>query len=438
MLHGQTDSSYKGIKWIEGLTWAQLLERAKAEDKYIFVDAYATWCGPCKQMDRNVYTDEKVSFEVNQKFISVKVQMDTSVSDNENVKRWYGDANAIKKKYPITGFPTFLFLSPDGHLVHSALGYKNVNEFINLANYASDPKKQFYTLIEDYKAGKKNYTRIPYMIVAAKEIGEIEWEKILARDYIENVLYKKKQHELFNKENVYMIGEHLQSSNEKGFKFLYRNQQKINSLLGKKTYAQSRIEKVIYTEEITPRLNLSNTSNVDPDWDLIRANITQKYGGEFSNRIVLSGQLNWYNYKKNWLALAKYNIEKIEKYGLDTAGIAKTFTNNMIWKVYFMHCNDIEQLKKAAKWMQVIVTADPYDAGNIDTYANLLYKSGYVSEAIKWEEIATKLWPDNKELQMAIGNMKNGEPTYVKQGAVWNEETLQKLVKRMTPNKSIN
>jgi thiol:disulfide interchange protein len=50
----QPKDSSKGIRFEHGLSWAQVKEKAKAENKYIFMDCYATWCGPCKAMDKNV------------------------------------------------------------------------------------------------------------------------------------------------------------------------------------------------------------------------------------------------------------------------------------------------------------------------------------------------------------------------------------------------
>ena len=45
----------QGIDFFHG-TWEEALEKATAEEKPIFVDAYAVWCGPCKRMAREVFT----------------------------------------------------------------------------------------------------------------------------------------------------------------------------------------------------------------------------------------------------------------------------------------------------------------------------------------------------------------------------------------------
>src|SRR5687768_11107058 len=89
VIHGQEE---KGIKWTTGISWQQVKEKAKQENKYIFIDAFTTWCGPCKMMDKNVYANDTVGDYFNQHFISVKAQMDKSKNDNEQVQSWYNDA----------------------------------------------------------------------------------------------------------------------------------------------------------------------------------------------------------------------------------------------------------------------------------------------------------------------------------------------------------
>ena len=75
-----------GIQFQTGLSWQEILTKAKVEHKPIFVDGYATWCEPCKEMDRNVYTSDKVAAFFNAHFISIKVQMDKTPRDSDEVK----------------------------------------------------------------------------------------------------------------------------------------------------------------------------------------------------------------------------------------------------------------------------------------------------------------------------------------------------------------
>ena len=94
--YSQTDTT-TGVHFDHRLSWQEVLEKAQKENKYIFVDCYATWCGPCKWMDKNVYQVDSVGTIVNESFISVRIQMDTSGQDNDKIKEWYPIARDFEK-----------------------------------------------------------------------------------------------------------------------------------------------------------------------------------------------------------------------------------------------------------------------------------------------------------------------------------------------------
>lgn len=166
----QTDANH-GIQWTSGLTWEQVKQKAKQEDKFIFLDCFATWCSPCHQMDKDVYPDEEVGKAVNDKFISVKVQIDKTAYDNDMVKKWYNDAARIEKNYTITAFPTFLFFSPDGKPLHRAIGYREPAQFISLTVDALNPQKQYYALLNNYKTGTIDTSELKGLARALRSLG---------------------------------------------------------------------------------------------------------------------------------------------------------------------------------------------------------------------------------------------------------------------------
>lgn len=171
LLFAQTSSPGKGIKWVQGLSWRLIMEKAKAERKYIFLDCFATWCGPCHAMDKDVYPDEKVGEAINERFIAVKVQMDKTAYDNDTIKIWYRDASAIEKNYAINAFPTFLFFSPDGQPLHRAVGYRKPTEFVTLVADALNPEKQYYALLKNYKPGKLDTSELKGLARALRNSG---------------------------------------------------------------------------------------------------------------------------------------------------------------------------------------------------------------------------------------------------------------------------
>ncbi|MEO8117131.1 MAG: thioredoxin family protein, partial [Bacteroidota bacterium] len=137
----------EGIQFSEGMTWSQVKAKAKAENKYIFMDCFTTWCGPCKYMSANVFPMKSVGDVINKNFVAVAVQLDTTDKDNDFVKSWYQDGHDIAKDYKIRAYPTYLYFSPDGKLVHRAVGSSTDDVFITKAENALDPAKQYYTLL---------------------------------------------------------------------------------------------------------------------------------------------------------------------------------------------------------------------------------------------------------------------------------------------------
>jgi thioredoxin 1 len=115
----ETETS-KGIEFFDG-TWAEALKLAKAENKPVFVDISTEWCSYCKKMKRNVYTSPQVVEYYNANFINVSIDAEK------------GEGIAIAKKYGARGYPTFVFIHPDGTTLLQTRGYHKPDEFLELA-----------------------------------------------------------------------------------------------------------------------------------------------------------------------------------------------------------------------------------------------------------------------------------------------------------------
>src|SRR5688500_7007105 len=160
LIHAQNGD--RGIQWTTDLSWQQVKEKAKLENKYIFIDAYATWCGPCKMMDRYVYPNDTVGNFFNAHFIAVKVQMDRTDKDDKIIQDWYNDANGIKTEYTVDAYPTLIFLSPEAKILKKEEGYRSVQQLVILAKESLTPGiayddlyKEYKALVNEYKQGVK-------------------------------------------------------------------------------------------------------------------------------------------------------------------------------------------------------------------------------------------------------------------------------------------
>ncbi len=120
--------------------WETLKSQAKAEQKILFLDAYTTWCGPCKMMSTKVFPLENVGQFYNANFINAKIDMEK------------GEGLMLAKEYNVQAYPTFLFIDGDGVLVHTSLGYMSASELIIAGETALNPRKNVKGLSEQYAA----------------------------------------------------------------------------------------------------------------------------------------------------------------------------------------------------------------------------------------------------------------------------------------------
>ena len=105
------------VQWREE-SFAQLLQRAQKENKNIFIDFYATWCGPCHRMDKETYPDAKVG-EVLNAMIPVKYDAEK------------GEGLELAKRYKVRAYPTSLVVAPNGNEIDRHLGYLDATEFVS-------------------------------------------------------------------------------------------------------------------------------------------------------------------------------------------------------------------------------------------------------------------------------------------------------------------
>jgi len=100
------------------LTWRrdfkEGLEAAARDNKLVLIDVYTDWCGWCKRLDRDTYTNRSVIELLNSQFICVKLNAEDG-----------RDGQAVAKKYDVHGFPCTIVLEASGKLRGLFYGYRN-------------------------------------------------------------------------------------------------------------------------------------------------------------------------------------------------------------------------------------------------------------------------------------------------------------------------
>jgi thioredoxin-related protein len=100
------------------------LKEAKRTNKKIFVDVYTDWCGWCKKMDKEVFSEQYVLIRLNAEGAGRVTYKDKKSSETE-----------LARAFGVTGYPTALFLEPSGDLITTLPGYVKAEDFMAVLKY---------------------------------------------------------------------------------------------------------------------------------------------------------------------------------------------------------------------------------------------------------------------------------------------------------------
>jgi thioredoxin 1 len=112
-----TPKSATEIHFIED-AWKEALKQAAAQNKYIFVDAYATWCGPCKMLKATTFKNEKVAAFYNKNFINVSIDMEKGMGPD------------LARQWQMQAYPTLIIFNPQGKPVLGTVGYIQADKLL--------------------------------------------------------------------------------------------------------------------------------------------------------------------------------------------------------------------------------------------------------------------------------------------------------------------
>ncbi len=120
-----SDSNPKqGVNFVQSETLSDVLDLAEKEGKLVFIDFYATWCAPCKMMDKDVFPDKNIADFFNKNFISYKV-------DGEK-----GNGQNLAALYDVKAYPTLVWVDQRGRVMARTEGGTYHTELMELAESA--------------------------------------------------------------------------------------------------------------------------------------------------------------------------------------------------------------------------------------------------------------------------------------------------------------
>jgi thiol-disulfide isomerase/thioredoxin len=124
------------------LSFEAASKKAQQTGKIVLVDFYTTWCGPCKMLDKNTWTDAAVIQLLEQKTVALRIDAEKEA--------------ALSKRYRIEAYPSVLLIKPDGTEMDRLVGYREPTAFIKDFNAALGGKDSISRAKETLMAGGTN------------------------------------------------------------------------------------------------------------------------------------------------------------------------------------------------------------------------------------------------------------------------------------------
>ncbi|MDR6158367.1 thioredoxin-related protein [Chryseobacterium sp. SLBN-27] len=343
------------------LPFKDLIAKAKKENKIVFIDAFTSWCGPCKMMERNIFTKKSVGDYYNANFINARFDMEK------------GEGRDIAVKYGVRSYPTYLFLNGDGELVSQNFGYMEESMFISMAQNINSPNNKKGSLKERFEKGEKD-PEFLINIMKLNSSSDFDFAKRASERYFEN---KQKTSE-FTKDDVGLLLFFLKSSEDKNYKVFTERKAEIIKFLPEETYRefdnQIKLGKVV--EQSIDRQN----KRINEEYFMKTA---EPLVGKHDAEIKLNQtKLSYYEQNANFpeyenAALAYYkNSEAFEPNELLKAA----------W-VFSEHVTNPVSLKKAAEWAEKSVMRGE-TSENTYILAKLYFLNGNKDQAKTYAEMS--------------------------------------------------
>lgn len=356
-------SAQESIQFQE-LPFKDIIAKAKKEKKLVFLDAYASWCGPCKMMEKNVFTQKSVGDYFNASFINARFDMEK------------GEGREIAAKYGVRSYPTYLFLNGEGELVSQNSGYMEAGMFVTMAQDINSPGNKKGSLKERFANGEKD----PEFLINVMKLNsssDFDFAKKASERYFEN---KKKTEEL-SKEEIGLLLYFVKSTEDRNYSVFTSRKAEIIKFLPEETYkefdAQLKLSKIVELsiDEKNKRINE----------DTFMKAAEPLVGKEAATTKLNQTKLSYYEQNANF--------PEFEKAALDYYKNADAFEPNELLRAAWIFSDHIKtpaSLKKATEWAEKSVMRSE-TSENTYILAKLYFLTGNKEMAKNYAEMSKNI-----------------------------------------------
>lgn len=331
--------------------WNTTVQKAKSENKLIFVDCYTDWCGWCKVMDKKNFADTLVlkTMKSNMNCYSLEMEKDSV-------------GMLLRYQYGVNVFPTFLIFNSQGFLLSKQMGYMEKTEWLQYLD--SIGKMAIAT------NGNGIFKRPGFPPMDAKNVPEWYRKFVFNKDFN---IYEDSTESGF-KAQLSKITDPFQQFAVSGLGYYHFNDALTQRWLDNLPIYDSLFGKDL-TNPITLNLlsiQISKATN-SHNWALFNEKLTLLMKYSDNPEAMKSSQLiEWYEKQGDWnKALDIFEVSSYVKY--------PESLNSFAWSIY-ESSNDKQVLERALKLATTCVSLKE-EYAYLDTKAALEYKLGKLAEA---------------------------------------------------------
>lgn len=356
------EAQNRSINFEQTKEWKQILKKAKKEKKLIFVDCYTSWCGPCKMLAKDVFTQDAVADYFNQNFVNAKYDMEKDA-----------DGVILKKQFEVKAFPTLVFVDPvTQQVVHRMVGAGKADWLIAGAKSANDPQNNLSAMMKRYAAGERGAEFLGKYLAALSSAYMAEEQGKVAAEYLNSL----SEEQLATKDNWELIKKYISDPLSEPLKKVMANREKFYEVAGKEV-VDYKLENCIngaVMELAGWRPGMEQAFNESRNNELVNYLQTIDYAA------APAGLANLYTaayVRKGDFRGMLDKMKEVDSYNLFRGGASKMFFQNNIEALTL--CDNKALVEEGINWIDRMCTAssDYFDKANLmNSKARLQKKIG--------------------------------------------------------------
>ena len=283
----------QGVDFEHG-TLQETLDKAKKENKLVFIDCYTTWCGPCKWMSKETFPQKEVGDYFNEQFVNLKLDCEK------------GEGIAIAKKYDVQAYPTLLFLDTNGDVLHTMVGGKAAADLLEGAKNAVDPNKRSSNIAEKYNKGERDVDFVLSYIKSLDEAYNREKSAEVSKELLASLPIEK----FANKDMFNVVANANVAYGSKDYKYVLQHREQLLAKVDSTQYFS------VLNGAIARHLNktastCTSIEELNAEIELCKKDNVSKYQNDLEKRLVYSFYLSQKEFDK-WFDLKLEEAETLK------------------------------------------------------------------------------------------------------------------------------